>query len=387
MRKRFSKVIFLILPIIAISFLQGCSEKKEPTNDATQSEANSSEGKVADILWEFKTGAAIASSPVKYDDDIIFGSGDKNLYSVDLQTHEKNWSFDAGVGINNTPIIDGDNVIFSTNSTCYELDAKTGKEIWRYTSSKVGKETLNGYDYHLPSPVLYKDLVIFPNRSGDIYGLNKSTGKLEWEYKAEGSSDILTTPSIQGDIMCIGDVKGNAIAVDLNTQKTIWSNNTGSNIIHAAFVYKDYAYFAGRGTTLDVFNIKDGSKAWLYTDPSRSWLTGDMVAKDDIVYVPGSDNRNVIGFKYDTGEKVKSLLGEGNIFSKPYIDNNIMYFSAGDVYYSKSGGISGYDLSTNKKVVKIMIESPMYSSPIVIDNVLYVGSSNGKLYAIDVKTE
>ena len=377
MKKIFLKVSFLILPIIAISFLQGCSEEK--TTD---------EVKTAEILWSFKTDAAIASSPVKFDENIIFGSGDKKLYSVDLKTHEKNWSFESEGGINNTPIIEGSTVIFSTNSTCYALDAKTGKEIWKYTSDKVGRETLGGYDYHYPSPTVYKDLVIFPNRSGDIYGLSKTDGKVQWQYKAEGSSDIVTTPAIQDNVLCIGDVKGNVFAMDLDTQKTIWNKSIGTKVVHAAFIYKDYAYFAGRDTVIKAYNLKDGSEVWSYTDPKGSWLTGDMVAKDDIIYVPGSDNRKVTALNYKDGEVAGDLFGEGNILSKPTIKDNKLYVSAGDVYYSKTGGISVYDLSTNEKVLLKIFEAPTYSSPMVDDDgVIYVGTSDGSLYALDGKVE
>ncbi|MGG7179148.1 PQQ-binding-like beta-propeller repeat protein [Clostridium paraputrificum] len=381
MKKIFFKVSFLIVPVIAFSLLQGCS-KKVKTDQTTTDKV-----KTADVLWSFKAEGPIVSSPVKFENNIIFGSNDKKLYSIDLNTHEKVWSFESDGRISNTPIIEENTVIFSSNSTCYALDAKTGKEVWKYKSDKVGKDLSGGYDYHSPSPTLYKSLVIFQNRSGDMYGINKVDGKLQWQYKAEGCDDVITTPAIQDNILCIGDVSGNIFGIDLDTQKTIWKKSIGTKIVQAAFIYKDYVYFSGRDNIVAAYSLNDGGEKWSYAEPIGSWLTGDMIAKDDIVYVPGSDNHKIIAFNYNDGKVVGNLLGEANIFSKPTIKEDILYFTSGDVYKNKTGAVSGYDLSTKKKVLLKMFESTIYSSPMVDEDVIYVGSSDGNLYALDGKVE
>ncbi|SHJ14390.1 Outer membrane protein assembly factor BamB, contains PQQ-like beta-propeller repeat [Clostridium cavendishii DSM 21758] len=371
MKNLLGKMSILVLSFVAILFLQGCSK------DSSK-----------DILWSFKTDAAIMSSPVILDNNIIFGNNAKTVYSVDLKTHEEKWKFKTDNIINSDIVISEKNVIVSTPNTCYLLDASTGKEIWHYTSKLDVKERIDTYDYHSPAAVNYKDLIIFTSKAGTIYGINKTDGKLVWEYKESNCSEITTTPSLQGDVLCFGDSKGNCFAMDLNTQKTILNKSMGSKMVHASFIYKDYVYFSGRDAKMVAYSLKDGSEKWSFSDEEGSWLTADMIVKDDIIYVGGSDNHKVYSFKYDSGDKVSKFIGTVSIFSKPVIKDNILYFADGDVYSSSSGHIFGYDINNDKKkVFEFEVKKPIYTTPIIVDDTIYFGSTDGSLYAIKATTK
>ncbi|MGL5352723.1 MAG: PQQ-binding-like beta-propeller repeat protein, partial [Clostridium sp.] len=284
MKKLFSRASILIVTLIMISSLQGCT--KEAKEEAVKK----------DVLWSFKAGGSIQSSPVIFENDIIFGSNDKKIYSVDLSTQEEKWKFESDGLVNSTPIIDENNLVVVSQTTCYLLDAKTGKEIWKYEGGGDGAQ-IDIYDYHSASPIIYKDLVIFTSKSGTIYGLNKADGKVKWQYTGEGTSEVRTTPSIQDNIMVFVDIKGNCYAMDLETQKTIWTKSIGVDYIHEAFSYNGYAYFMGRDCKLVAFDIKDGTEKWSYNDSVGSWLTAEIIVKDDMLYVGGSDNFKVLTFK------------------------------------------------------------------------------------------
>lgn len=58
----------MVLLLMMIPFIQGCSNTADEITSA---------------LWSFKTNGSILASPVIYENNIIFGSNDKNLYSVD----------------------------------------------------------------------------------------------------------------------------------------------------------------------------------------------------------------------------------------------------------------------------------------------------------------
>lgn len=367
MKKGFLKTIGLILCLAMIFLIQGCGNNKKISDE--------------DVLWKFKVGN-ISSSPVIFDNSIIFGSDDKSIYSIDLETHEKKWSFESDEIINSNPIIDNKNVIFVTQSNCYALDATTGKEIWKYESNNSGKEKIDVYDFHSASPIIYKDLIIFINRGGSIYGINKSNGNKEWEYKADGCGDIMANPGIQDNILCFADVNGNCYAMDLDNQKTLWSTNIGSEKVHVSFAYKDYAYFAGRNKNVVAFDLKTGSKKWSYEDPQGSWMTGDILAKDDIIYIGGSDNHKMLSFKYDTGSEEAVYKTNLNIFSKPVIVDDTLYCTDGDVYTFKSGYLYGFDLNSGEKKIELSFPKGIYTTPVVKDNVIYVACSDGNLYAV-----
>lgn len=369
MTRLFSKGRILVLSLLMGLSLVGCSKEVKV------------ETSTKEVLWSYKTNGAILSSPAIYKNDIIFGNNDKSIYSIDLNTKEEKWKLEIDSAINSALAIDGDNVLFSSQSTCYLVDAKTGKLVWKYESKDTG--LIDSYDLKSSSPILYKDLVLFQTKNGTLYGLNKVDGRVTWEYKAEGSGEVRTTPSIQNNILCFGDVVGNVYAMDLDTQKTLWSKSIGTQYVHAALAYNDYAYFSGRDCKVVAFDLKSGDEKWSYKDPVGSWLTADMEVRENILYVPGSDNLVVTALKFDSGEKVKTYGAKGNIFGKPFIDGNMMYVTSGNVYTKNLGGITAYDLSAgNEKVWETPLETRVLAAPVAKDGVVYFGAGDGKLYAI-----
>lgn len=371
MKNLFSKATILIFSFVIVLSMQSCSKETKKESETAKK----------DVLWSFKTSGAILSTPVFYENDIIFGNSNKSIYSIDLNTQEEKWKFETDSAINSTLTLDGNNVLFSSQSTCYLVDAKTGKEVWKFASKDTS--LIDVYDLKSPAPILYKDLAIFQTKGGTIYGLNKLDGSVAWEYKAEGSDEVRTTPSIQDNILCFGDVKGNVYAMNLDTQKTIWSKSIGTQYVHAALTHKDYAYFAGRDCRVVAFDLKSGEEKWSYKDPIASWLTADMEVRDDVLYVPGSDNLIVTALKYDSGEKVTTYGAKANIFGKPLIEGNMMFVPSGNVYTKNVGGITAYDLSGgNNKVWETPFETTILSAPVAKDGIVYFGAGDGNLYAI-----
>lgn len=370
MRKKISLAVVLFLPILMISFLGGCTKNKEAE-------------KSTNVLWTVKTGGKITSSPVIFEESVIIGSNDGKLYSVDINTKETKWTFDSGDAITTTPIILENNVVFSNGVNCYSLDAKTGKENWKYSGGGEVKN-VDQYDYHAPSVVVYKDLIIFPSTAGTFYALSKQAGEKIWEYKDGNSGSIRTTPSIKDNIMCFGDISGRVFAVDIDTQKSLWSKSIGSKLVHSALVYKDYAYFSGRDNKIVAFNLKDGSEAWSYTDSMQSWLTADLIAHDDKIFVGGSDNQLVRTFNYSSGDDVGSYIGKGNIFSKPLIDKEVLYFAGGDSYNQAYGSISAFNLATGDKVWVENLKVGVFSSPTIHNGVMYFGATDSNIYALKI---
>lgn len=382
MRKKLIKSVILFLAILTIPVMQGCSDKK----DKSDNQLVVKEVTKDDMLWSFETGGAILSSPVKFENNLIFGSSDNKLYSLDVDTHQEKWSFQSDGIINNTPIINENTVIFSTQTTCYLLDATTGKEIWNYKSNSVGKDGINKYDYHSPSPIIYNDLVVFPTVSGTMYGLNIANGNMQWEYKAEGSSDIRTTPAIQGDTLCFGDLKGQCYAMDLKTQKTLWQKSIGTDVVHSVSVSNDKAYFAGRDVQVVAFDLKDGTRVWHDVDNMASWLTGESLVHDDVLYVGGSDNHKTTAYNCETGEIIRNYYGNANIFAKPTVSGDKFFYTDGDAYQYDEGNVYAFDLKDNgKKVWRLKMDKPIFTAPIVIDDVVYFGSTDGSFYAIKVE--
>lgn len=375
LRKLLSRICLGVAFVATITSISACDVMEEQKVEEVAS---------SEVLWTYDTGGRTTSSPVIYNDTIIFGGKGKTICALDIESKEEKWTYQLDFPIDNAPLVYEDKIIVTNMNSCIAIDGKTGEEVWSFKDKKFSGTPQETYSYHSASPVVYKDLIIFMGRSGDIAALDSKTGKEEWTYKVKDCADVRTTPGIVDNVMVFGDVKGNAYAVDLETQKTLWTQSVGRGYIHSAFAYKDYAYFGGRDAKVAALNIKNGKVEWAYADPMGSWFTGDIFEYNEKIYVPGSDNHKVSVFNYNSDKNSDSIRSAGNIFSKPAIDeeSNTMYICDGDAYGDKFGHITAINLQSGEKIWQNTFNISSYSSPVVYKGVVYCMTIDGQLYAI-----
>ncbi|MGL4737787.1 MAG: PQQ-binding-like beta-propeller repeat protein [Cellulosilyticaceae bacterium] len=338
------------------------------------------------VVWRFETGGEVLSSPGFYKENVIFGSDDRNVYSINLKTQEEQWRFACNEPVRSEILVDKGLVYVTTYTACYALDVKTGKEVWRYEEKLGGADEIDSWDFHTPSPLLYKDLVIFTSQAGDLYGLDKKDGTKVWQYRGEDSDKVICNPQINGSLLAYGDIAGNGYVVDLDTQKTQLKKTIGTTPIHAALIDDGKVYFAGRDMKVVAAQLANGEEIWVYNEPKGSWFTADLFVDQGILYVPGSDNYLLLGLDCETGEVMKEIPSKRNIFAKPLLQDGMLYIPDGQAYNYKDGHILAYDMKQlDEPVWTFKVDDPIFSTPKMHKGVLYVGSCDKYFYAIQAK--
>jgi quinohemoprotein ethanol dehydrogenase len=147
------------------------------------------------------------------------------------------WSYAMGAGGGNqegTPLM-WNNTLYgiTTWSVVFALDARTGKELWRW-DPEVNQTTVR--------PViccgivnrgiaLYNGMIIAPSIDGRLFALNALTGKPVWETRVVYPQDQYTltmSPRIAGGKVIIGasggdkPTRGQFVAVDAQTGRLAW---------------------------------------------------------------------------------------------------------------------------------------------------------------------
>jgi eukaryotic-like serine/threonine-protein kinase len=75
------------------------------------------------ILWEFKTGGIVRSSPAKSGPVVYAGSDDGYLYAVDAATGELKWQYETGSAITSSPaVVDGVVYVGSHDGNLYAIE-------------------------------------------------------------------------------------------------------------------------------------------------------------------------------------------------------------------------------------------------------------------------
>jgi quinohemoprotein ethanol dehydrogenase len=146
------------------------------------------------------------------------------------------WSYVMGAGGGNqegTPLMwDGKLYGITTWSVVFALDAKTGKEIWRWdpdvnptTRSVICCGNVNR------GIALYNGMIIAPSIDGRLWALNAQTGKPVWETRIVYPQDQYTltmAPRIANGKVIIGasggdrPTRGQFVSVDAQTGKLEW---------------------------------------------------------------------------------------------------------------------------------------------------------------------
>ena len=164
-------------------------------------------------------------------------------YSPLRQIDERNvgklglaWHYDLNTqrGIEGTPVVvDGVMYVTSAWTITSALDAKTGKELWKY-DPKVPPEWSRFVccDVVSRGPAVYQGKVIIATLDGRLIALNAKTGAPLWETPTvntkEAAYSITGAPRVFNGKVIIGNggieygVRGYVSAYDVNTGKQVW---------------------------------------------------------------------------------------------------------------------------------------------------------------------
>jgi len=102
------------------------------------------------------------------------------------------------------------------------LNFSTGETVWTFAT--LGED--------MPTPVIYNDMVIFPNGNGVVYALNASTGQEIWNAALPwGAVVSMSSPALVGDSMYFGVNLVNGISysfdcLNLTDGQISWSTQT-----------------------------------------------------------------------------------------------------------------------------------------------------------------
>ena len=161
----------------------------------------------------------------------------KQINSTNAKRLGLAWSYVMGAGGGNqegTPLM-WNNTLYgiTTWSVVFALDARTGKELWRWdpridqpvTRPAICCGTVNR------GIAIYNGMIIAPGIDGRLFALDALTGKLVWETRVVDTKELFTltmAPRIAGGKVIIGasggdrPTRGNFVAVDAQTGKLEW---------------------------------------------------------------------------------------------------------------------------------------------------------------------
>ncbi len=268
------------------------------------------------------------SSPVVAQGAVYFGSGDGNLYAVDVATGELRWKFQTGDVVHASPAF-ADGVLFfgSWDSYFYAVEAATGKEKWRFHG---GEDPLvhNQVGFQ-SSPAVANGVVYTGCRDAQLYALEAATGKEKWRFD-NALSWVISSPAVsEGKVYFATSDSSLYHVVEAATGKPVLKQEDKSYMFSSPAIAGDVVFIGVLNGTLQARDLKTGEVLWNFeTETSKQnagWvLTKDRRFNDPLLYHSNWRENPIVA-----ADRESAI---GAIFSSPLIVNGVVYFGSTDGY-------------------------------------------------------
>lgn len=269
-------------------------------------------------LWEThprKKEKDLTSGVTVADGLLVAGSGKGFLYGVDAATGALKWQRQLSGSILSPSLIHQGRVItYSNDGTLYGTDAATGEPVWTFDTATAPLSVRGN-----AAPVLSDDnsTVIIANNSGYVYGVDAVSGIPRWQRRvaiSEGRSevqrliDIDGDPVVQDNKLYAVSYQGQLTAVDLQSQRVMWSQDTSS--LRSPAVGNGMVYVATSTGQLQAFDQTTGEKSWqqdalAYRQLSNPVVLGQYVVVGDLdgyLHLIDPASGNIVGRVRSKGE-------------------------------------------------------------------------------------
>src|SRR5205823_10255912 len=132
------------------------------------------------LLWSFKTGGPVKSSAAIIDGHVFIGSGDGNVYALDLASGKKAWAARTGGPVDSSPLVLDGKVFFgSTDASLYAVEAASGRQHWKY---ETGDKILGAPNW-VKSPKGDANWVLVGSYDFKLHCVEAATGRTNWVYE------------------------------------------------------------------------------------------------------------------------------------------------------------------------------------------------------------
>jgi serine/threonine-protein kinase len=375
---------FIVVAGLGWFFMGGSGDQGKNQNTGGGTQANSKGAgkgqpenaeKPGTLLWEFKTGGEVFSSPsIGANGTVYFGSYDQYVYALDGKSGAKKWEFKTKGPVRASPAIGPDGTVYigSRDRKVYALDGKTGAKKWEF---ETGGEVLSS------SAIGSDGTVYFGSEDKKIYALDGVTGIKKWEF--ETSRAVTPSPAIGSDgtiYFGIGSNReGKVYALDGKTGAKKWEFETGKWMFAPPAIGADGTVYIGAGDKkVYALDGKTAARKWEFIT-KHEVNTSPAIGADGTIYV-GSDDFKVYALDEKNGTKKWEFETKAGIRSSPAIGND------GTVYFGSTNPdnkVYALDGASGAKKWEFETGDRVDSSPTIgTDGTVYVGSRDGKVYAL-----
>ena len=294
--------------------------------------------------------------------NLFFADSEGTLSSIAINNGETVWSTELNFLASGTAAGFGIVVVADVDGNVIALDQKDGAQLW---STNVKGEILS-------KSVIDTQIVVVKSGSGELIGLNRVSGEIEWSYRSKlppltvrgSSSPVLSddkvfvsfdngrlgvfdinsgfplwdgaisyvsgtselanlidgdsSPVIEGGLVYTTNYQGNLNIFDIAQKRSVWTNEISS--FYSPIIMRGLLIVAEADSTMKSFSLTSLEESWINEDYLNRELSnpvsykGSLIVGDFEGYIHIIDplNGKTIGRKKLSRKPIKSIFTRSN---------------------------------------------------------------------------
>ena len=183
------------------------------------------------VLWRYRVGSPIESSPVVRRGIDYFGAWNGNVYALDVRRRRLRWVYRAGYKITSSAALAGGKVFIGDyGGRLLVLSQRTGRLQW--------SRSVDGRVYG--TPAVAGGRVFVPSSTGNSLTAFSAGGRYLWRVETGGY--VYSSPAVWAGRVFFGSYDGRLYAVAARTGSVLWTIGTGGPVSGAPAVVAGVVY-------------------------------------------------------------------------------------------------------------------------------------------------
>ncbi len=255
-------------------------------------------------------------------------------------------------------------VIYATcgDHYVYAIDAKSGKEIWKFRTN----------DCNYGSPSTDGKLLFIPSYDNNLYAVDIKNGREIWRFKTGGK--LFSTPGVGANMVFFGSEDENLYAVEAGTGRLLWRFKTGDYVGSTVTFHDNRVFFGSCDHNIYCLDAKSGKEVWRFVTGDDVQINKEMLIREGKIYFSCLDNYLYCA-DVKTGKEIwRFRTGKYGNVTSPSLYNNRLYQPCRDgiVYCLSLEGKELWRFQTGGFIARCLVH----------DGVVYFGSEDSYFYAI-----
>src|SRR3989344_23794 len=292
------------------------------------------DAETGEMLWKFKTGGPVVSTPLIHRDRIYFGSNNGNFYCLELDG-KLIWKKNTGNIIVSSPIGIGDKIFIGNGAGYFFCFSSGGDELWKFRTG----------DGIMAIPSTANGMIFVASYDKSVYALDLE-GNLHWKFTPGERSSVALVMSDGKNIFsankrswdkepCAKNFRLYCASYDNHLYcldiagYVLWKFNCGTSVPGGIGGDNSTVYVGTISGLIYAIDALSGNEKWSFR--TGGMITSGAEIKDGRGYFTSFDQK--LYCLSEKGEKLWDFMTGGPIVSRPFLAGNKIYFGSSDTLF------------------------------------------------------